>query len=135
MSNYLKIPVEAKENSTTRGVGKSAGKIELGTLLRITCSPENTWNLDPTNTTNANGTTAFTTINDQTFSDGCLVGSFNNGKTFFSIGTFLEMTVNARNSDGSSSVELLLYCWDSDNENNSDYLNIIIETFKPSQIN
>lgn len=115
------VEVKANENSTTGGVGAELGSITLnaGDLVSVFCEFSDTWKIYDDRedyTVNANGKISTVTLaNGQVFSAGALVGSFDNGATFFSVGLFTQFTVlqNLPNPT------LRLYCADSDKDNNS----------------
>ncbi|WP_430412686.1 hypothetical protein [Kordia sp.] len=126
----MEVAVEAKQNSTTGGTGKLVENLGLqqGDLLTITCDFQDQWNLsqDGGFSTNANGISthpiAIGTAN-QTFSAGAMVGSFNNGQSFFSVGLFTQITV----TESGDSPELRLYCVDSDKDNNSGFIRVVVK--------
>ncbi len=91
--------------------------LKAGDVLHLRCDPYDTWNLDKGAglATNANG--YFSPISGQNnpravhlgqwffFSRGCLLGTLDDGKTYFGIGTWLDMTVQQKG-------RLKLICWD-----------------------
>ena len=119
----MKVIVRAKDNSTAKNpmIGASAGTIAPGMLVSIRCSKTDEWEISEGHEhheVNANGVpNEITTRGNQTFTYGCMVGSWDGGKTFFPVGTHLDMVASVANPDGSPA-ELTLYCWDSDFENN-----------------
>ena len=126
----MEIAVEAKANSTTGGTGKLVENLGLqhGDILTILCDFEEKWHLsdDGGFESNANGSqTIRTSIGqaNQTFATGSMVGSFNNGGSYFPIGTFTQVTV----VEGGETPELKLYCVDSDNHNNSGFIRAIVK--------
>lgn len=114
--------VMAKQNSAgTGGIGLSTGiGLKPGQLLTINVDPCDTWSARPDwPGSNANGLgNPFSNSNGQltqkgfSFLWGSLVGSMDGGKTFFAVGTRLELTIL-------STGKLVLYYWDSDSANNS----------------
>ncbi len=114
--------VMAKQNSAgTGGVGLSTGLgVTPGQLLTISVDPCDTWSARPDwPAANANGlgnpfsnNNGELTQNGSTFLWGSLVGSLDGGRTFFAVGTRLEMTVLRKG-------KLTLHYWDTDSANNS----------------
>jgi hypothetical protein len=113
--------VKAKENSVSGGVPMATGiAVHPGQLLTISVSPDDTWSAGAANrTSNANGLGNPLGGNFGTFTKngfvylfGCLVGSFDEGRTFFPVGTRLEMTILGPG-------KLSLFYWDSNNQDNS----------------
>jgi hypothetical protein len=113
--------VKAKENSVSGGAPLVTGiSMKPGQLLTITVPPDDTWSAGADDrTSNANGLGNplggnFGTFNKNNFNYlyGSLVGSLDGGKTFFPVGTRLEMTILAAG-------KLSLYYWDSNNQDNS----------------
>jgi hypothetical protein len=113
--------VKAKENSVSGGVPLVTGiSVKPGQLLTISCSPDDTWSAGADNrTSNANGLGNplggnFGLFNKNGFNYlfGSLVGSLDEGKTFFPVGTRLEMTILGPG-------RLTLFYWDSNNQDNS----------------
>jgi hypothetical protein len=94
--------------------------VKPGQLLTISASPDDTWSAGAANrTSNANGLSNplggnFGTFAKDNFSFlyGSLVGSLDGGKTFFGVGTRLEMTILAPG-------KLSLFYWDVNNQDNS----------------
>ena len=126
----MEISVQARENSVTGGNGKEVASYAPGTVLVLSCNPEDQWSLLTGNrdfSTNANGLpTRHHARGNQAFRTGTLVGSFDNGATFFSVGTVLTTIVTATNRDGNAAT-LKLYCWDSDNHNNSGAISVYVQ--------
>ena len=58
----------------------------------------------------------------QSFLYGSLVGSLDGGKTFFSVGTHLSMTVLTEGN-------LTLHYWDSNNADNSEFVQVIVQIY------
>lgn len=114
----MTVNVEAKVNSVGQGTGAPAGTYKAGQVINITCPPSATWNLNTASrrwTTDANGrpNTPLPIDNEeQVFQAGALVGSFDGGKTFFSVGLRSTISVSVYSKDLKPS-ELTLYCWDS----------------------
>jgi len=113
--------VKAKENSVSGGSPTDTGiSVKPGQLLTISVSPDDTWSAGAANrTSNANGlgnplggNFGTFTKNNAVFLYGSLVGSFDNGTTFFAVGTRLEMTILGPG-------RLSLYYWDTNNQDNT----------------
>ena len=113
--------VKAKENSVSGGVPLVTGiSVKPGELLTISVSPDDTWSAGADNrTSNANGlgnplggNFGLFTKNGSSFLYGSLVGSLDEGKTFFPVGTRLEMTILGPG-------RLTLFYWDINNQDNS----------------
>lgn len=113
--------VKAKDNSITGGTLLDTGiNLTPGKLLTISVPPDETWSAGAgQRTSNANGLSNplggnFGTFTHNGFSYlfGSLVGTTDGGRTFFPVGTQLEMTVlnNGR---------LSLCYWDQNNADNS----------------
>lgn len=123
--------VKAKENSVTGGIGLNTGiNAQPGQLLVINVDPRDTWSAGIADrTSNANGlgnplggNYGLHTRGSQSFLFGSLVGSLDGGNTFFSVGTNLTMTVL-------TSGTLTLYYWDSNNNDNSGQVRVVISTY------
>lgn len=113
--------VDAKTNSVSGGVPLNTNiSLKPGQLLTVSVPPDDTWSAGAANrTSNANGlgnpqggNFGTFTKGDFTFLYGSLIGSLDNGKTFFAVGTRLEMTILV-------SGRLSLYYWDVNNSDNS----------------
>jgi len=115
------VEVKANENSTTGGTGKEVTGITLspGDLISIFCDFSDKWKIYDDREeyhVNANGKISTITLsNGQVFSAGALVGSFDNGATYFSVGLFTQVVV----LQSLPNPVLKLYCADSDKDNNS----------------
>ena len=121
-----KVIVFAQDNCI-KGKGEPAGRIPVpvGSTLTITCSDTDEWEIrtgDERFEVNANGKRGDMPYNPgpehATMFYGTLVGSFDGGTTYFSVGTHLVMTVNYASPDGGDPI-LTLWCWDSYSEDNS----------------
>jgi hypothetical protein len=109
-------------------------KIEVSRyqLLVITASRSDRWSIKssggPTFSGNANGVSegvpfdVFVTLGEFTFPLGALVGSLDMGKTFFAIGTQMEMTVLRPGT-------LRLYFWDNDFANNGGSVRVDVKIY------
>lgn len=114
--------VDAKVNSVSGGVPKATGiTLSKGHILTVSVPADQTWSAGTgPRTSNANGLGnplgsdfGFFTHNNFSFLYGSLVGSLDGGKTFFAVGTRLEMTIFCPKG------ELLLYYWDVNKDDNS----------------
>ena len=112
--------VGAKQNSVSGGVGLNTGvKLAPGNLLTVCVDVNDTWAAGKDQrTSNANGLGnplgadfGTYTKGDFNFLFGSLIGSLDGGKTFFAVGTRLEMTILNKG-------ELSLYYWDNNNADN-----------------
>ncbi|WP_143569871.1 hypothetical protein [Tenacibaculum agarivorans] len=121
--------VFAKGNSVSGGVGLIIGEYEVGQTVVINTDPNDIWNLsrnDPEFNSNADGglvvdPDATYVKEGQEFIVGALVGSFDNGTTFFKVGSQFQTTIT-------TSSELRLYCWDSNNNDNFGSLKVTVTT-------
>jgi len=113
--------VKANQHSISGGVPMNTGvALNPGQLLTISASPDDTWSAGAANrTSNANGLGNplggnFGTFakGDFVFLYGSLIGSLDGGKTFFAVGTRLEMTILAPG-------KLSLYYWDVNKADNT----------------
>jgi hypothetical protein len=134
----MDVAVDAKRNSTALGTGNgSLVDIDLsfGDLIVINCNPEDTWRLargaeDPLSI-NANGFNdrSITTQSEQVFRSGAMVGSFDNGNSFFPVGTLVQIKV----LEGEPA-SLTLWCADSDNQNNQGTITAQVTTYSQKSI-
>jgi hypothetical protein len=53
------------------------------------------------------------TIKNQRYYIGTMVGTFDNGNSFFLVGTFCQLSITTNDT------QLKLYCWDQNKDNNS----------------
>lgn len=113
--------VKAKDNSVSGGNPLITGiSVKPGQLLTISADACDTWSAGADKrTSNANGLGnpfgadfGLFTKGPFSFLFGSLVGSLDGGKTFFAVGTRMEMTILAPG-------RLALYYWDSNNADNS----------------
>ena len=123
--------VKAKDNSITGGVPlNTAIKVQPGDLLVITASPDDTWSAGPEDrTSNANGlgnpmggAYGLYASGSYAFLFGSLVGTFDDGKTYFGIGTYLAMTVLTKGT-------LKLVYWDGFSGDNSGSVNATVQVY------
>lgn len=127
--------VKAKENSLSGGVPLQTGiTVSIGDLLTINVSPNDTWSAGDDNnlTSNANGLGnplggdfPLITKNGFSFLNGSLVGSLDDGKTFFPVGTRLELTILVPG-------QLSLFYWDQNNHDNSGSVTATVVLYKGS---
>jgi hypothetical protein len=124
--------VAASANSVGGGTGLATGiSVAPGDLLTINASPEDLWLAGPGNrTSNANGLGnpfggQFSTLNHNGFSFlyGSLIGSLDGGRTFFPVGTRLEMTVLAPGT-------LSLYYWDLNSADNFGNVAVTVVVYR-----
>ncbi len=125
----MEVAVEANANSTAGGTGKPVPNLGLqyGDLLTIICDNEDQWSLaqDGGFNTNANGRKNAPVAAgeaQQIFPAGAMLGSFDNGRSFFAVGLFTQITI----LEGGENPELKLYCADSDKNNNSGFIRAVI---------
>ena len=113
--------IKAKENSVVGGAPLDTGiDLKPGKFLTISVAPDQTWSAGAgQRTSNANGLSNPLGANFGTFAHngfsylfGSLIGTVDGGKTFFPVGTQLEMTVLGPG-------RLALCYWDSINADNS----------------
>ena len=123
--------VLANGNSLTGGTPLATGiKVKPGDLLVVTASPDDTWSAGTGNrTSNANGLGntlggSFGSFSNgtQSFLYGCLVGTLDNGKTYFGVGTYLAMTIL---TDG----ELKFVYWDLNKADNTDSVTAVVQIY------
>ncbi len=121
----MEYSVQANENYIgTTGEGKEAGTYNRGNLVVITCNPEDVWYLYPNEglRSNANGLDNRPyEINGLTINAGTMVGSLDNGNSFFPVGTICQLSITSDNT------QLKLYCWDSD-QNNSGAISAYVQS-------
>jgi hypothetical protein len=103
--------------------------LQPGQVLVITVNKKETWRAGSgPRTSNANGLGNPLGYNFGTFKKSgfsflySLVGSIDNGRTFFPVGTQLKMTILSYGS-------LSLYYWDSNKEDNSGYVTATIHLY------
>lgn len=123
--------VKAMQNSVSGGTGlNTALTVEPGQLLVISVDPKDVWSAGAVDrTSNANGlgnplggNFGLYTRGSQSFLYGSLVGSLDNGNTFFGVGTCLTMTVL-------TSGTLKLYYWDSNNQDNTGQIRVLVSLY------
>lgn len=116
------LEVFARENSSTGGQGLVVSGFNPGDSIQFSANPQDIWKLSDNGEflLNADGAGIDAHVHSQgdyTFATGSLVGSTDNGSSFFSIGTNGTAVIPATG-------ELRLYCWDSDFENNSGFIKV-----------
>jgi hypothetical protein len=121
MEMATQFVIKAKENSVVGGAPLDTGiDLKPGKLLTISVPLDETWSAGAgQRTSNANGLSNPLGANFGTFAHngfsylfGSLIGTIDGGKTFFPVGTQLEMTVLGPG-------RLSLCYWDSINSDNS----------------
>jgi len=125
--------VKAKENSVSGGVPMQTGvAVGPGDLLTVSVPAEQTWSAGAADRiSNANGLgnplggTQYGQYVKGIFSFLCgsLVGSLDGGKTFFAVGTRMEMTILAKG-------KLSLYYWDINDDDNFDSVTATVAVYK-----
>jgi hypothetical protein len=120
--------VKAKENCIRFGKGVKTGLV-LARGQRLVIKATGTWSLgEGDRTSDANGLGnpqggkdfGVHTWNSAQYIYGSLVGSVDNGKTFFPVGTRLDMPVLAPG-------KLSLWCWDSNSADNSGAITATVD--------
>jgi hypothetical protein len=128
----FQFEVKAKENSVSGGVPLQTGiSLSKGELLTVSVSPDDQWGAGVhSRTSNANGLNnpfggdfGLFTKHGFSFLFGSLVGSLDDGKTFFPVGTKLELTILAPG-------RLSFFYWDSNNEDNSGSVTATVAVYK-----
>lgn len=129
----FQFEVKAKENSVSGGVPLITGiTLSKGEILTVSVSPDDKWSAGAANReSNANGLSnpfggdfGFFVHNNFSFLYGSLVGSLDDGKTFFAIGTRLEMTILCPTG------RLLLYYWDINKDDNTGSVIATVARYK-----
>ena len=124
--------VKAKENSVSGGTPLVTGiSVTKGELLTISVPADDTWRAGAANReSNANGLGnplgddfGVFTHNGFSFLFGSLVGSLDGGKTFFAVGTRMEMSIIPAG-------RLALYYWDVNKDDNSGSVTATVEVYK-----
>lgn len=125
--------VKAKENSVSGGAPLNTGiVVTKGELLTISVSPDDKWSAGAADReSNANGLSnpfggnyGLFTHNGFSFFYGSLVGSIDGGKTFFAVGTRMEMSILIQEG------RLTLYYWDVNNGDNSGSVIATVAVYK-----
>ncbi|PHR35227.1 MAG: hypothetical protein COA38_02745 [Fluviicola sp.] len=124
----MEVVVKAKDNSTGGGTGEIVGAYNSGDLIIITCDPQDTWSLAG-QVVSGNCNTMGVVDHpykprNQSFNLGSLVGSIDDGMTYFPIGPLLQMTINENNTT------LKLYCWDTNKNDNSGGISAMVTEFR-----
>ncbi|MGK7932221.1 MAG: hypothetical protein AB4041_12415 [Microcystaceae cyanobacterium] len=125
----LSFLVNAKENCVTDGTPLNTGiKVHPGQLLTISVCPEEQWCAGAGDRVgNANGLGnclgkdfGIFQKGDFGFLYGSLIGTLDGGKTYFPVGTKMEMTVLNYG-------ELSLVYWDGYENDNSDSIKVVVQ--------
>lgn len=125
--------VKAKENSVSGGAPLVTGiSVSKGELLTISVAPDDKWSAGAADReSNANGLSnpfggnyGVFTKGVFSFFYGSLVGSLDDGKTFFAVGTRMEMSILFPTG------RLLLYYWDSNNADNTGSILATVAVYK-----
>jgi len=129
----FQFEVKAKENSVTGGTPLVTGiTVTKGELLTINVAPDDKWSAGAADReSNANGLSnpfggnyGVFTKGPFSFLYGSLVGSLDEGKTFFAVGTRMEMSILFPTG------RLLLYYWDSNNGDNTGSVVATVALYK-----
>jgi hypothetical protein len=129
----FQFEVKAKENSVSGGVPLITGiTVSKGMILTVSVPADDKWSAGAANReSNADGLSnpfggdfGFFTHNNFSFLYGSLVGSLDDGKTFFAVGTRLEMTILCPTG------RLLLYYWDINKDDNSGSVTATVALYK-----
>ena len=125
--------VKAKENSVSGGAPLVTGiAVTKGDLLTISVSPDDKWSAGVADReSNANGLSnpfggnfGVFTHNGFSFFFGSLIGSIDGGKTFFAVGTRMEMSILVPEG------RLNLFYWDSNNHDNTGSVIATVAVYK-----
>jgi hypothetical protein len=131
MAQYQFV-VDANTNSVSGGVPSNTGiKLSKGQILTVSVPADDTWSAGTgPRTSNANGLGnplgndfGFFTHNGFSFLYGSLIGSLDGGKTFFAVGTRLEMTILC------SPGVLFLYYWDINKADNKGSITATVAVY------
>lgn len=129
----FQFEVKAKENSVSGGSPMVTGvSVTKGQLLTISVSPDDKWSAGVADReSNANGLSnpfggdyGVFTLNNFSFLYGSLVGSLDGGKTFFAVGTRMEMSILI------PAGRLTLYYWDVNNADNTGSVTATVALYK-----
>ena len=125
------LKVDARAHSVSGGKGLNTGfMLRPGDILTLVAGPDDKWAAGtPNRYSNANGLGnplgndfGLYRRGEQSFLYGALVGSLDGGKTFFSVGTHLSMTVLTEG-------QLTLHYWDSNNLDNLGNITVIVQIY------
>lgn len=118
--------VDPNVNSVTGGTGLVVGAFQAGQLLRVYADPNDLWAMHPNGLeSNADG------IDGEDHTDlgsgftgllGSMVGSWDDGASYFEIGTYEEFTAPGN-------ATLTLWCFDADTGNNQDSITASVQVF------
>ena len=129
----FQFEVKAKENSVSGGVPVVTGiSVSKGEILTISVPADDKWSAGAgKRESNANGLSnpfgddfGVFTHNGFSFLYGSLVGSLDGGKTFFAVGTRMEMTILI------PAGRLTLYYWDINKDDNSGSVTATVAQYK-----
>jgi len=125
--------VKAKENSVSGGAPLITGiTVTKGELLTISVAADDKWSAGAADReSNADGLSnpfggnfGVFTKGPFSFFYGSLVGSLDDGKTFFAVGTRMEMSILFPTG------RLLLYYWDVNNTDNTGSITATVAVYK-----
>jgi len=131
MPNQFEI--KAKENSVSGGTPMVTGvSLSKGDFLTINVSPDDKWSAGAgKRESNANGLSnpfgddfGVFTHNGFSFLFGSLVGSLDGGKTFFAVGTRMEMSIIVPTG------RLTLFYWDVNKDDNTGSVIATVAVYK-----
>lgn len=124
--------VKAKENSITAGKPLDTDiRVKPGDLIVVTASPDDTWSAGPADrTSNANGLgnplggKQYGLYSNGTyqFLYGSLIGTLDDGKTYFAVGTYMTMTVLTEGV-------LKFVYWDGFSADNSGLVKVTVQLY------
>ncbi|MFB2919570.1 hypothetical protein [Aerosakkonema funiforme] len=125
--------INARINSLTTGTPLNTGiELEPGDVLKVNVDPKDLWNMAwmdrngdvNANGINKNGAYPLGYVGDPfSFRIGSLIGTLDEGKTYFPVGTHLEMTVLSKG-------KLSFVFWDVDKLNNRGFIRTFVKVIK-----
>ncbi|MFB2919569.1 hypothetical protein [Aerosakkonema funiforme] len=126
--------INTRINSSTQGTPLNTGiELEPGDVLKVNVDPKDLWNMawmDRNGDVNANGINknnaypfGYIAKDNFDFRLGSLIGTLDEGKTYFSVGTHLEMTVLSKGT-------LSFVFWDVDKLNNRGFVRAFVKVVK-----
>ncbi len=124
-----KFNVNAKQNSSTGGKPLNTGiKLKPGNVINVSASKKDIWAAGAQDrASNANGLGnplgkdfGLHAQGDYKFLFGSLIGTLDEGKTFFGVGTNLTMTILTEGT-------LSFVYWDSNNRDNLDFVEATVK--------
>lgn len=131
MANQFEV--KAKENSVGGGTPLVTGiSVTKGDLLTISASPDDKWSAGVADReSNANGLSnpfggnfGVFTLGNFSFLYGSLVGSLDGGKTYFAVGTRMEMSIII------PAGRLTLHYWDLNKDDNTGSVVATVAVYK-----